>query len=369
VNVRDICTAIDELAPPALAYEWDRAGLNIGNPEWPVTGVLVALTVTPEAAKKALRNRHEMIVSHHPVIWEPLHSLRSDVPHTRMCLELAHARVACYSAHTSLDVAPGGVNDTLAALLELRDCRPLFPVPHAGMVKLITFVPEKHLGAVREAVCRAGAGAIGEYTHCTFSAEGIGTFCPSEDARPFSGERQRLNEEPERRFETLAPKARASAVVKALLEAHPYEEVAYDLVPLENKDAGVALGVRGRIETAMTLEAFAEHVRERLGLSHVRVVGRLSRRVRRVAVMGGSGGGKVADLPAETDVFVTGDVGYHDALAAHARGIALIDAGHAGTEKCAVTLLAQHLRKHFPKLRISSYEEPPVFGVVFGGRG
>jgi dinuclear metal center YbgI/SA1388 family protein len=362
--VRDICTAIEEWAPRGLAFEGDRIGLSIGDPDWEASRVLVALTITPEVAQTAIRKKANLIVSHHPVIWDPLSALRTDVPHTRMCIELAAARVACFAAHTNLDVAPGGVNDTLATLLDLVNCKPLFPLPHSGMVKLVTFVPETHLSDVRKAVCDAGAGVVGEYTHCTFSAAGVGTFRPSEEASPYSGERHRLNEEPERRFEVLVPKGRIPSVVNALLQAHPYEEVAYDLVQLENKDTSVGLGVRGKLRKPMSMRALAQHVRAALGLSSVRCVGDLQKQVRTVAVLGGGGGSKVREIPADIDAFVTGDVGYHDALAAQEQGLAVIDAGHAGTENCIVPVLARFLKKRFRSLRVLTYAEREVFRLA-----
>lgn len=361
MKVRDICQAVEEFAPPGLAYEGDHHGLCIGHPDWEATRVLVALTVTSEVVRAAIRKHAEMIITHHPLIWEPLPALRLDVPHTRLCVELAQARIACFAAHTNLDVAPGGVNDTLAGKLDLVERRPLFPVQQAGLVKLVTFVPETHLAAVRNAVCRAGAGVIGDYTHCTFSTPGTGTFLPGEAAVPYSGKNQRVNEEPERRFETLVTKSRLSHVLEALLAAHPYEEVAYDVVTLENRDPRVGLGVRGRIPAPMSLRSFAVRVRKVLEVTRVRVVGTPEKAVRNVAVLGGAGGGHVSRVPPDVDVLVTGDVGYHDALNAQQRGLALVDAGHAGTEKCIVPVLARYLKKRLKGLRVISCDVSDPF--------
>ncbi len=364
MKVQAILEALEDLAPAALAYEGDPVGLSVGDPEWDVARVLVTLSVTPDAVKVALRKKADAIVSHHPLIWRPLRALRTDAPHTALCLELAQARIACIAAHTNLDVAPGGVNDTLADRLGLVRRKPLFPVPHAGLVKLVTFVPATHLAAVRDAVCQAGAGAIGNYTHCSFSAPGMGTFLPAESANPFSGTKGQVNEEPEHRFEVLVPKARTSAVLRALFAAHPYEEVAYDLIPLANPDAAIGLGVRGELANPVALRKFADHVRGALRLNHLRVIGKLARKVRTVAVLGGSGGSHIADIPQDIDVFVTGDVDYHDAWSAEEAGLAVIDAGHAGTERCVVPVLAQYLRKRFPKLGVIPHEEPEVFQAI-----
>ena len=152
----------------------------------------------------------------------------------------------------------GGVNHILARCLDLLRIAPLIPVDHARQVKLVTFVPEAHLAAVREAVCEAGAGVIGEYTHCSFSTPGTGTFVPGEATNPHQGKKDRLNQEPEHRFETVVSKARLGAVLEALMKAHPYEEVAYDVVPLDNSHPSISLGLRGEIERPITLRTFAD---------------------------------------------------------------------------------------------------------------
>ncbi|MBN2308780.1 MAG: Nif3-like dinuclear metal center hexameric protein [Candidatus Hydrogenedentes bacterium] len=382
MTVADVCAAVEELAPPGWAYEWDRSGLAVGSPAAGVSRVLVALTLTRDVLDAALRAGAEMIVCHHPPLWEPLRALRTDDAATRLLLDLARPSpaddpaqsrrfpdgIACYAAHTNLDVAPGGVNAILAGRLGLIDTAPLLPVPHATQVKLVTFVPESHLAAVHEAVCTRGAGVIGDYTHCSFSSPGVGSFLPGERTQPFSGRRRRVNEEPERRFEVLVPEARLAVVLDALRAAHPYEEVAYDLVPLANPDPALGLGVRGRLETPQPLAAFAAFVRTALKVSHLRMVRppgqAMNRRIRTVGVLGGSGGGEIAAMPHDLDVLVTGDVRYHDAFQARDKGLTVIDAGHAGTEKWAVPAIARHIRRRCRGLRVSTYLEPDVFHLI-----
>jgi len=364
MKVRDICLAMNELAPPALAYDWDHAGLNIGSPDWNADHVLVALTITRETLTEARNVGANMIVSHHPIIWDPLKNLRMDNAHTALCVELAAARIACFSAHTNLDIAPGGVNDTLAKIVGLTNTKPLIPVPQGLQYKLVTFVPESHLAAMREAVCAAGAGGIGRYSHCTFSTPGTGTFFPHEGAQPFAGQKHTLNEEPERRFETIFPKAKLDAVIRALKDAHPYEEPAYDIIPIENRDPDLGIGVRGKLDAPVPLTALAETVRKSLRVQHVRAVGDPTKPVSKVAVMGGSGGSSVGKIPFDVDVFITGDVGYHDALEARERGLCVIDAGHEGTERVVVPVVASHLRETFADLTVTAYEEPEVFEAI-----
>jgi len=364
MTVQEVAGAIERLAPPDLAYPWDRAGLSCGHPDQAVTGIVAALTVTRDVLKAARRTKANLVVSHHPLIWEPLRSLRADDPHTALCVELARAGIACFSAHTNLDVVPGGVNTVLAERLGLKDLQPLIPVSHAGQVKLVCFVPEPNLADLRNAVCNAGAGVIGAYTHCSFSAPGVGTFLPGDTARPFSGRKHTVNEEPELRFEVLVPKARLGAVVRELVKSHPYEEPAYDVIPLEGHDRTVSLGLQGRLPRELTLSRFASRVCAALDVAHVRVVGKGSRRVGSVGVLGGAGGSEIGSIPSGVDVLVTGDVDYHDALHALDRGLAVIDAGHVGTEKWIVPALVRYLKNEFPKLRVSGVDEPDPFRVV-----
>ncbi len=364
LTVQDVCNTIEQWAPPGLAYEWDHAGLCIGAPKAPVSRALVCLTVTRAAFDAARKARAQMIVAHHPLIWSPLKTLRTDDVHTRLCLDIATARMACYAAHTNLDLAPNGVNHILAQQLGLQDTKPLIPARHAAQVKLVTFVPESHLTHVHDAVAEAGAGIIGEYTHCSFSTDGAGTFMPSGKANPFSGRKGQINKEPERRFETLVTKARLPRVLDALLRAHPYEEVAYDVVMLENVDARIGLGVQGMLAKPQGLRSFANHVKKALRLRHVRVVGPAGTRVRHIGVLGGAGGSEVHAVPPGIDVLVTGDVKYHDALTALDRGLTLIDAGHAGTEKGIVPEIARYLRGQCRGLKVSTYAEPEIFSAL-----
>ncbi len=366
MKVRDVVAALETWAPAGLAYSWDKAGLSIGSPDSEVSAALVALTVTPEAVTRAVAAGAHLIVSHHPLIWEPLKTLRTDDPHTRLCLELASLGIACYSAHTNLDVAPRGVSHVLARQLGLAECRPLFAGDQGEQVKLVTFVPEEHLDKVRAAVCDAGAGIIGDYTYCTYSGPGQGTFIPGIGTDPFVGEKGALNIEDERRLETVVWRSRLDAVLRALRTAHPYEVPAYDVVPMMNPDARVGLGVRGVLPEPMRLDALARHAIEALELDHVRLVGDADAVVRTVAVMGGSGGGSIARVPRDVDVFITGDVKYHEALDARTQGLAVIDAGHAGTEKGIVPALAGYLQSHCPGLTVATYVEDEIFRVVEG---
>lgn len=369
ITVQDIMHSMERWAPAAWAYEWDNVGLSLGHPNQPVTRVVTCLSVTEAVQAFAVKHGAEMIVSHHPLIFKPPKSLRADQPQNALVLNLAAAGIACFSAHTNLDVAPGGVNHVLADLLELVDQRPLLPAPQAGQVKLVCFVPDDHLPEIRDAVAEAGAGVIGNYSHCTYSSPGTGTFRGEEGANPYVGEVGQLHQEPERRFEVVVRKAILGKVLRALVKAHPYEEPAYDIYPLQGGDPDVGLGRRGRLVEPTTLGDFAAQVRDRLNLNHARIVGSLDRKVSRVAVMGGSGGGEAFRMAPDIDVYVTGDIKYHEAEAAQQRGLALIDAGHAGTENPIVPVLAQYLEARHPGLETIPCAEPDYFQAVVSAQG
>lgn len=363
-RVSDIKRVMDEWAPPAWATTWDRVGLHVGRPDLEVTGVTVCLSVTPGVVAGARAAGANMIVAHHPLIWDPIRALRTDDPQVRLCLDIAAGGMACMAAHTNLDVAPGGVNDALAKAIGLEETSPLFAAEEAQQVKLVVFVPESHLAQLREAVSAAGAGVIGAYTHCSFSAPGVGTFLPGEGTKPFSGKVGKVNEETERRFETLVSKPRLGAVLRAMLQAHPHEEVAYDVIPLENTDPAVGLGRVGNLPEAMEAGLFVERVRKCLSPAPVRAVfSDAGRRVRRVAVLGGSGGDQVARMPLDVDACVTGDVKYHDALSAQARNLLVVDAGHHGTEIPVLPEIARRLGAALQALPITIIGEADPFGV------
>lgn len=366
-TVKTLCDAMEAWAPAALAYDWDAVGLQTGQPSQPVQRVLTCLTITEDAVRRAERWGAQMIVAHHPLVFRPMKNLRTDDPHTALCLRIAAANIACFAAHTNLDVVPQGVNTLLADDLGLLEVTPLIPAPGAGQVKLVTFVPETHLAVVREALANAGAGQIGAYSECSFSTPGTGTFRPDDTANPFSGRVGALNEEPERRLEMLLPRVLVPAAIRALRDAHPYEEPAYDIVPLENRDPRFGLGARGVLKSPTPLRAFAEHVRAALKLQHVRFVGQPNTKVRTVAVCGGAGGGEIPRVPRDIDVYVTGDLKYHEADSARERGLALIDAGHVGTERNIATKIARYLRKAVPGIETKAVVEPEIFTAITGG--
>ncbi|MFA7468426.1 MAG: Nif3-like dinuclear metal center hexameric protein, partial [Desulfotomaculaceae bacterium] len=311
-RAKDIVSVMEQLAPPGLAEEWDNSGWQVGDPEAEVDKVLLALDVTPEVAKEAEKYSAQLIISHHPVLLKGIKSVRCDDPSGGLIYRLIGAGIGVYAAHTNLDSARDGVNEVLARSLDLRSSEVLHPVRHKQFVKLVVFVPEERAETLREALGRAGAGWIGKYSDCTFNLRGTGTFRPREGATPYIGTVGELEQVDEVRIETIVRKSELGRVVGAMLQAHPYEEVAYDLYPLENSEVKLGLGRIGFLDLPVTLAALAASVKDILQAESVRYGGHPDVMVKKVAVCGGSGG----DLwplarRRGADVLVTGDIRYH----------------------------------------------------------
>jgi dinuclear metal center YbgI/SA1388 family protein len=288
-NGHEVIQLFESFAPKSLAMEGDKIGLQVGTLNKPIHKVMITLDVLEEVVDEAISKKVDLIIAHHPPIFRPLKQIVTDQPSGRLFEKCIKHDIAVYAAHTNLDVAIGGVNDLLAEALGLREIDVLVPTASVKLKKLVTFVPKDHTEKVREAVSQAGAGHIGNYSHCTFNVEGTGTFLPLEGTNPFIGQRGQLERVDEVRLETIFPETIERKVINALLKSHPYEEVAYDIYALENEGMTYGLGRVGKLEKEMTLKEFAEHVKTSLDVKAVRVVGNLEDKIKKVAVLGGDG--------------------------------------------------------------------------------
>lgn len=338
--------ALEKIAPRYLAEDWDNVGLMTGSPAQDVHKIFVCLDVTQEVVLRALEAGCDMIVSHHPLIFKPIKNLRSDLPQGKLLQSIVENHLIVFSAHTNLDIADGGVNDVLAERIGLKNLRPFVPTEEEELIKLVVFVPEKQAAAVRTAIGDAGAGAIGNYSHCSFSAKGEGSFFPGEKTHPFIGNPGKMEKVEEVRVETILPLQLKNKVLRAMLKAHPYEEAAYDIYPLKNTGKTMSLGRFGELAEPVAIEKFAALIKKVLPVDGVRFVRGGMKMIKKVALCSGSGAEfitKAAYMGA--DVYVTGDVKYHEAQKAEQLGMHLIDAGHFGTEMPVVRVLADLLRQ------------------------
>ena len=346
VDAGVIAGILDQIAPPKLAAEWDNCGWQVGDPGVAVEKVMLALDVTQGVISEAEAKGAQMIISHHPMFLKGVKSIRRDSQAGGLVYRLINAGIGVYAAHTSLDSAQGGVNDILARVLGLTNIEVLQPVEFNRLLKLVVFAPTAYANKVREALGDAGAGWLGKYSHCSFVSAGTGAFLPQEGAQPFIGVAGRLEQVEEVRIETVIRKSDLAPVLKAMFEAHPYEEVAYDLYPLENTVDAQGLGRIGLLPGAMSLNDLALMVKSALNTETVRIGGSGIEIIEKVAVCGGSG----ADLwplarQQGARVLVTGDIRYHVARDMLEAGMNFIDAGHFATEKIVLTALRKKLKQ------------------------
>ncbi len=342
VRVAQIAEAVERMAPLSLAEEWDNCGLQVGDPEAEVNQVLVALTPLPEVFEEAEERGADFLLFHHPLIFDPLKTIVTSSYPGGLLARAIRNGLTVYAAHTSYDAAPAGVSVALARTLGLDG--PLRVLsPRGALRKLVVFVPEHNVDAVAKALAEAGAGAIGDYTECTFRTQGKGTFRGGECANPYLGEKGRLEEVGEVRVETVVPAHAVRRAVDAAIAAHPYEEVALDVYPVEGSPEGCGYGRLGTLPDRLTAEELREHVSESLGFPS-RLVADAGRRIETIAVLGGSGSSFIPEVAASgARAYVTGDVDYHDALLAESLGLTVIDAGHAATELPSLEPLALQL--------------------------
>jgi dinuclear metal center YbgI/SA1388 family protein len=327
-NGHEIIQLFERFSPKGLAMEGDKIGLQIGRLNNKISRIMIALDVLEEVIDEAIEKNVHLIIAHHPPIFRPLKNIITDTTQGRMIEKLIKHDIAVYAAHTNLDVAKGGVNDLLAAALGLEKTEVLVPTFDTKLKKLVVFVPSSHEEQVRQAIGNAGAGYIGNYSHCSFSGKGMGRFLPGENTNPYIGDSGKLETVDEVRIETIVPETILKKVITAMLKVHPYEEVAYDVYPLDNKGERLGLGRIGTI-TEMTLAEFAEKVKTDLEVERVRVVGDLTSKIKKVAVLGGDGNKYFQQAKFKgADVYVTGDIYYHTAHDAMMDGLNMIDPGH-----------------------------------------
>jgi len=327
----DLMRVLEAAAPLAYQESYDNAGLQCGDPQLEVRGVLIALDCTPAVVDEAIRRGCNVVVAHHPLIFKPLKRLTGANEVEQTLLKAIRHDVALYAAHTNLDNVRHGVNRKLAEKLGLRNLRILDPKP--GLLgKLITYVPPTHTEAVLQALYAAGAGHIGDYAQCSFRSEGTFTFTPGADTTPFSGQRGQPHTGPEDRVEVLLPLHLQAAALQALREAHPYEEVAYELIKLENVHQEVGSGMVGELPEPLPPAEFRQRLRAALGVPVVKHT-EFEPLISTVALCGGAGSFLIGKARAAgAQAYVTGDLKYHEYFGAEGR-LMLCDVGHFESEQ------------------------------------
>ncbi len=349
--IADIIHELEHKAPPSLQESYDNAGLLTGSIHWECTGILCSLDVTEAVVLEAKKRNCNLIVAHHPIVFSGLKKItgRNYVENT--VIAAIKNDIAIYAIHTNLDNVLDGVNGRIADQLGLINRRILSPKTGL-LLKLYTFVPLAHANQVRNALFAAGAGNIGEYSETSFNSEGTGTFTGSDQTNPFVGQPGTRHEEKEIKIEVILPQYAQTSVIKALLHAHPYEEVAYDLVSLNNDNQLVGSGILGELPEALDETGFLHMLKTSFELSVIKHTPLLGKKIQKVAVCGGSGSFlSEKAIAAGADVYITSDIKYHEFFDANNR-ILLADIGHWESEQFTTDLLIEILQAKFPTFAV-----------------
>ena len=349
VKLHEICALISEKYPEKCAEEWDNPGLQLGRENADISRILVALELTRAVIAEAIQVQAQLILTHHPFIFKPLKSVSTRTPEGEMLLELAEHRIALIAAHTNLDAAPAAIAQKLARELGIHDIHPFLPAEPYEACKIIVFVPETHAESVAAAMHAAGAGCVGDYSNVSFRSSGTGYFTCGAGTHPAIGKPGTSETVPEQRIEMVVSSRVLGKVIRALRDHHPYEEPAFDVIKLSSEVHGISdlygFGSIGSLDTPVTLADLLCTLKNVWDLPHLRYAGDPQMRISRVAILNGSGGRFISRCSGKADVLITGDCGHHDFDNANRMGIALVDAGHYGTEKYIPQLMVDMLRQ------------------------
>lgn len=361
MKLKEITDFLEEYAPLQLQEPYDNAGLLTGSPGQNIDKALITLDVTDAVMDEAIAKGCQLIIAHHPLIFKPIKQLTGATQVEQLIIKSIKNDLALYAMHTNLDNVKNGVNKMLAEKLGLKNTRVLAPAD-SGLKKLVTFCPNEYAPKVREAIFEAGAGYIGNYDNCSYNLKGEGTFRALEGANPFVGKKNEIHTEKETRIETIVPDFKINNVVKAMIAVHPYEEVAYDIYPLDNMNVNTGAGMLGETEKETDAIFFLEKVKRVLKSDVIRYSHFTEKSIRKVALCGGSGSFLIPDAyRSGADIFITGDVKYHDFFGYEGKMV-IADAGHYETEQFTKELIHSILKKKFPTfaLLISVLNTNPV---------
>jgi len=361
LTIKEIIQELEAFAPLQYQESYDNAGLIVGDKNCRVDSVLLAVDVTEAVIDEAVKLGAGMIIAHHPIIFKGLKKLTGSNYVERTVIKAIKSDVAIYAAHTNMDAVSNGVNGILAEKLGLENVSVMSP--RAGLLKKIhVFVPEDYANAVREAAFKAGAGHIGNYDNCSYNVNGKGSFRAGDDSNPFVGEKGQTHFEPEVKIEIVFPEVLQSAVINAVITAHPYEEVAYDVYSLDNPWDKVGIGLVGELKTPVKPMDFMESLSGILKQPHFRYTKPVTDEIKQVAICGGAGSFTINQAKAKgADVLITADVKYHEFFDADSQ-IMIVDAGHYETEQFTKELFSNVIQKKFPNfaVRFSNVNTNPV---------
>lgn len=361
VKIKDILNALEATAPLNFQETYDNSGLLIGSADNDVDKVLVCFDLTHTVVQEAIAKRCLLIISHHPIIFNPLKRIQGVNDKEKAIIAAIKNDIAVYAAHTNLDNAAGGVNALFAEKIGLVKTKALKPVK-GSLRKLVTFCPLAHSGDVRTAICEAGAGHIGDYDFCTYNIEGKGSFRASEKANPFVGQKKELHFEEEIRIETIYPTYMEKKILEAMFKAHPYEEVAYDIYPLENEDSLAGAGIIGFLKKPTNPIDFLNNIKETFNATCLKYSAINKKNIEKVALCGGSGSFLTGEaVKQKADIFISAEFKHNHFIEA-VDNIIIADIGHYESEYFAKELICKIITKKFSNfaVEISKKDTNPV---------
>ena len=351
----EITNELEKLAPLAYAEDFDNVGLLVGDRQAEVSKILVTLDTTEEVVKEAIEKGANLIVSFHPIIFSGMKKITGKNYVERVVQLAIKNDINIYATHTALDNSQFGVNFQIAKQLNLKNTEILIPQKDT-LRHLVTYVPTANAANLRQALSDAGAGSIGDYDSCSFNLEGTGTFRAKDGASPYVGEIGKIQYEPETRISVIFTKHLQNSILKTLRENHPYEEVAYEIFPLENVNQTIGMGMIGELDSEMEESDFLSYLKDKMQTKSVRHSKLIGKKIKKVAVLGGSGSFAIAPAKQKgADVFVTADLKYHDFFQAE-NDILLADMGHYESEQFTKNLLTAYLSEKFPNFAVLNSE-------------
>jgi len=346
MKIKELIQYLELVADPALQESYDNSGLQCGQTDAEILAVMICLDITEEVLDEAIEKGCNLVISHHPLLFKALKQITNQNMTARCITKAIKNNLTIYSAHTNLDNISHGVSFTMAEKLNLKNLKILRPLS-AQLKKLVTFVPTDYADAVRTAMFEAGAGHIGHYDQCSFNLQGEGTFRAGKESNPFVGKMGQQHHENETRIEMIMPAHVQKPVINAMIEKHPYEEVAYDIYPLENINAQFGAGLIGELENSMSPDLFLKNLKDKLRTNCIRHTSLPTQPIKRVALCGGAGSFLLNDaIHQKADIFISADFRYHSFLEADNR-ITIADIGHYESEQFAQDLLQQLITRKF----------------------
>ncbi|WP_400076965.1 Nif3-like dinuclear metal center hexameric protein [Winogradskyella sp. R77965] len=349
--VQDVINHLHDLAPLTYAEDFDNVGLLVGDKNQSVSGILVTLDTLEAVVDEAIDNKCNLIVSFHPIIFKGLKKITGKTYVERVVIKAIQNNIAIFSIHTALDNAMEGVNSIICDQLELKNKNIL--IPQSGTIKkLQTYVPKANAEELRQALFNAGAGMLGNYESCSFNVDGEGTYLGNEDSNPTIGKKGQLHTENETAISVTYKKHLESRILKSLFEAHPYEEVAYEILTLENQNQHIGMGMIGELENEMNVKDCLLFIKDKMNTECVRHSKLLHTSIKKIAVLGGSGSFAINAAKASgADLLVTADLKYHDFFSAE-QDIILADIGHYESEQFTKSFLVDYLSKKITNFAI-----------------